>query len=292
MTVRALGYLGLAVKDPRAFEAFATGVLGLMPASPANGAWRFRMDERCWRFHVEQGESNEVAFLGFEVAGSAELEVVAASLREGGVAVQYCDAPRRAERGVLGLISCQDPEGLTVEIFYGATLRSEAPFASPAGVARFMTGDQGLGHVAMATSKIDETRRFYQDLLGFRLTDIIDIRLGPEFVLQLEFFHCNRRHHTLALAPIPTSRRLQHIMIQAPTLDDVGLAFERALLAGAPIAQSLGRHTNDRMVSFYVESPAEFQFEFGFGAIDVDDATWRVTRHDRGSSWGHKQAAS
>jgi 2,3-dihydroxybiphenyl 1,2-dioxygenase len=292
MSVGSLGYIGVTVKDPAAFGAFATGVLGLMQDASASGALRFRMDEHAWRIQIEPGDVNEVAFLGFEVAGPTELDAIVKQLREGGVAVQESDAGHRAERGVLGLISCKDPEGLTVEVYYGPTLRLEAPFVSPAGVARFVTGEQGLGHIAMATKSMDETRRFFQGVLGFRLTDIIDIPMGPEAVLQLEFFHCNARHHTLALAPLPTPTRLQHIMIQVPALDDVGLAQERAVAAGAPIAATLGRHTNDRMVSFYVESPAGFQFEFGYGAIDVDDATWRVARYDRGSSWGHKRSAA
>lgn len=292
MSVRSLGYVGLTVKDPAAFEAFCTGVLGLMPTTSASGVRRLRMDEYAWRYQIEQGDVDEAAFLGFEVANKSEMDVIAARLREGGVEVQAGEAAHCADRGVMGLISCKDPEGLTVEIFYGATLRWETPFVSPAGITHFQTGEQGIGHAAMATSAIDAARSFYQDLLGFRLTDIIDIRLSPERHFSLEFFHCNRRHHTLALAPFPAPQRLQHMMIQVSTLEEVGLAMERALAAGAPIAQTLGRHTNDRMVSFYVVSPAGFQFEFGFGAIDVDDATWKVGRHDRGSSWGHKRPAA
>lgn len=291
MSVGSLGYVGLTVKDPAAFEAFATGVLGLMPTTSPSGARRLRMDEHLWRFQIEQGETDEGAFLGFQVANAAEMETIATRLREGGVEVQAGDAALRAERGVMDLITCKDPEGLTIEVYYGPSLRTESPFVSPAGVARFLTGEQGLGHVAMATSSIGETRRFYVELLGFRLTDIIALQLGPEFLLELEFFHCNARHHTLALAPFPAPRRLQHVMIQVPTLEDVGVALERVHAAGSPLAQTLGRHSNDRMVSFYVESPAGIQFEFGFGAVDVDDATWQVGRHDRGSSWGHKPPA-
>jgi hypothetical protein len=37
------------------------------------------------------------------------------------------------------------------------------------------------------------------------------------------------------------------------------------------IAQTLGRHTNDRIVSFYARTPSGFEVEFGFGA------GWRLT---------------
>jgi 2,3-dihydroxybiphenyl 1,2-dioxygenase len=288
MSVGSLGYVGLKVKDPAAWAAYATGVLGLMPGE-AEG--RFRLDDLAWRIAVEAGEADDLAFLGFEVAGPAELEAVRARLADGGVAVGNGDPELAARRGVLGLVTCQDPEGLDVEIFYGPTLRTETPFASPAGVEGFVTGEQGLGHVVLATRDMDAARRFYCERLGFRLSDIIHMQPSPQFGFDMEFFHCNPRHHTLALMPVPMPRRLHHIMIQVASIDAVGFALERAIDVGAPITASLGRHTNDRMVSFYSRSPAGFEVEFGQGAIEVDEATWRVARHDKPSSWGHKRPA-
>lgn len=292
MSIGSLGYVGFRVKDPDAWSAFATGVLGLMPAEPAGAAQRFRVDDLAWRIAVERGDADDVAYLGFEVAGAAELEAVRNRLAGAGVAVGNGDPALLAERGVLGLISCLDPEGLAVEVFYGPTLRSETPFASPAGVHGFVTGDQGLGHAVLSTKDMAAARRFYQDLLGFRLSDTIRMRAGPNASFDMEFFHCNPRHHTLALIPVPMPRRLHHFMLQVPTLDAVGFALERAEAAGAPITSSLGRHTNDHMVSFYARTPGGFEVEYGFGAIEVDDATWRVARHDKPSTWGHKRPAA
>ena len=289
MTIGSLGYLGFRVKDPDAWDAFATGVLGLMRGEAAGDARRYRLDDLGWRLAVEPGDADDLAYVGFEVAGPAELEAVRARLTGGDVALGNGGPELLAERGVLGLITCQDPDGLNVEIFYGPTLRTEAPFMSPAGVAGFVTGDQGAGHVVISTKDMAAARRFYQDLLGFRLSDIIRMRAGPQFSFDMEFFHCNPRHHTLALIPVPMPKRLHHFMLQVPTLDAVGFALERAVAAEAPITATLGRHTNDHMVSFYARTPAGFEVEFGFGAIEVDDATWRVTRHDKPSSWGHKR---
>jgi 2,3-dihydroxybiphenyl 1,2-dioxygenase len=288
MSVGSLGYLGLTVKDPDAWAAYAAGVLGLMPAETKG---RFRLDDLAWRIAVAPGEADDLSYLGFEVAGRAELEDVGARLAEAGVAVGNGDPGLLAERQVLGLLTCQDPDGLPVEIFYGPTLRTETPFASPAGVAGFVTGEQGLGHVVLSTRDMNAARRFYQDLLGLRLSDIIRMQPSPQFGFDMEFFHCNARHHTLALMPVPMAKRLHHFMVQVATLDAVGFALERATAAGAPITASLGRHTNDQMVSFYSRTPAGFEVEFGQGAIEVDEATWRVSRHDKPSSWGHKRPA-
>ncbi|MBV8683639.1 MAG: VOC family protein [Caulobacteraceae bacterium] len=291
MSIRSLGYLGFAVKDAEAWDAFATGVLGLMPGDNLGETRRYRLDDLAWRIAVDVGEADDVAYVGFEVAGATELDALGERLIDAGVAVGNGDPERAAERGVLGLISCQDPDGLPIEVFYGPTLRTERPFASPAGVSAFVTGDQGLGHVVITTRDMAAAKRFYQDLLGFRLSDVILMRLGQEMRFEMEFFHCNARHHSLALVPLSAPKRLHHFMIQAPTLDAVGFALERAEGAAAPITASLGRHSNDRMVSFYARTPAGFEVEFGFGALEVDDASWRVTRHERPSSWGHRRAA-
>jgi len=286
MSVGSLGYLGLKVKDPGAWAVYATAVLGLMPGETAG---RFRLDDLSWRIAVEPGDADDLSYVGFEVAGAAELEAVHDRLAEGGVTVGNGDPERLAERQVLGLLTCEDPDGLQIEVFYGPTLRTETPFASPAGVTGFVTGDQGLGHIVLSTSDMPAARRFYQELLGFRLSDIIRMQPSQQFGFDMEFFHCNARHHTLALMPIPTPKRLHHFMIQVPTLDAVGFALERAAAAATPITASLGRHTNDQMVSFYSRTPAGFEVEFGQGAVEVDDATWRVSRHDKPSSWGHKR---
>lgn len=292
MSVTALGYIGLNVRDPAGFRAFATGVLGLMAVAGPDGSDRYRMDEQAWRLQASPAEADDIAFIGFELPGRAALEAMTARLRDAGVAIAPGDAAHCARRGVLGMACCRDPEGLAVELFYGPSLRTEQPFISPAGIKRFETGPEGLGHIAMASASIIATRTFYRDLLGFVPTDEIHLALGPDFILPLEFYHCNPRHHSLALAPLPAPQRLQHVMLEVSSVDEVGLALDRAERAGLTIAQSLGRHTNDRMLSFYVVSPAGFQFEIGYGSIKVDDTIWTMSRHDAGSVWGHKPPAA
>lgn len=53
---------------------------------------------------------------------------------------------------------------------------------------------------------------------------------------------------------------------------------------------TLGRHTNDQMVSFYVRTPAGFDIEYGWGATEVDEQTWSVAKYSRTSVWGHEMA--
>lgn len=289
--IRCLGYVGFEATDVAAWRGFATGVLGLMPAPAPDGEARFRVDAQAWRIAVQPGGRDDIAFAGFEVAGPGELEALCARLQAAGIAFTR-DAAITAARGVTDLVCCSDPDGLAIEVYYGPSERTEQPFASPAAVSGFVTGDEGLGHIVLTASDMTKARAFYQGILGFRLSDIIRMRFGPATTFDMEFLHCNPRHHTLALIPVPAPKRLHHFMLQARTMDDVGFALERAEAAQVPLTATLGRHTNDHMVSFYLRTPSGFEVEFGHGARTVDDATWRVARHDAPSSWGHKRPAA
>lgn len=289
MSVIGLGYIGLNVSDVDAWKTWARDFVGAMegPASPA-GLQRLRFDDHAWRVALEPGDKDDLAWIGLEVAGPAELAALRERLTANGVEVQDATDELLAERGVVGLLRCQDPEGLGVELYYGPTHLTHVPFVSPQG-ARFVTGRQGLGHVVLATTDLAATRRFYLDLLGFRQSDTIRMAIGPAFHLDLEFYYCNPRHHTLAIAPLPMMppKRMNHMMVQVETLDEVGFALDRLEATGTKLTQTLGRHTNDKMVSFYVATPSGFELEFGHDAIAVDTETWSMARHDRTSSWGH-----
>lgn len=289
--IKRLGYLGIAASDLAGWARFAVDVLGVMPAEPVSSALRFRIDERAWRIEVAKGSQDDIAYLGFEVADAAGLQAMSERLSAANVAVTAAGPELLAARGVLGLLSCADPEGLAIELYWGARERREAPFCSPSGVSGFVTGDQGLGHVVLANRDIAAARWFYHDLLGFRLSDIIRLAPRPELSVDLEFYHCNRRHHTLALLPTPGRKRLNHFMLQARELDDVGLALDRAAQVGA-VTQALGKHTNDQMVSFYARTPGGFDIEYGWGAQEVAQDDWQVVLHDRISIWGHAAVRS
>jgi Glyoxalase/Bleomycin resistance protein/Dioxygenase superfamily len=87
---------------------------------------------------------------------------------------------------------------------------------------------------------------------------------------------------------VPSPKRLNHIMLQVASLDDVGCGLDRARDANVAISSSLGKHTNDRMVSFYMRTPSGFDIEYGCGGVEIDDATWQPVTYHATSFWGHK----
>lgn len=290
MSISSLGYIGISAKDLAAWRKLATSVLGLMESEQTDDSIRLRMDRHAWRISIERGDDDDLMYIGLEVDGRAKLDEAAARLKAMEVPVHPATQAQCASRGVLGMFVCHDPTGLQVEVFYGPDVVTDKPFASPAGVQKFMTGEQGMGHIFLQVPDLAAMRQFYCEGLGFRLSDIINMPLDPstpDQKVDLEFYHCNPRHHTIGMAPGDGSKRLHHFMLEVSTLDDVGLAWDRAEYSGVPVPIPLGRHSNDLMTSFYLVTPSNFAIEIGSGGVSIDE-NWKVTRHTTPSAWGHR----
>lgn len=283
-SVQALGYVELGVSDLSQWRAYAEAVLGTACLNADSGL-DLRYDRDCWRIRLVETGEDDIRCAGFEVQAPNDLQAIGARLEALGFPVREGTPDEAAARRVDRLLLCEDPFGLRVELYTGDRRIPDA-FVSSRGVSGFVTGAQGLGHMVVSVEDQARAESFYMDGLGFLLSD--HIVLGPpERSLTLTFLHCNARHHTLALLPAPSSRRLDHIMLQVATLDDVGRALDAARHAGVTITSSLGRHTNDHMVSFYMRTPSGFEIEYGYGGVEIDDATWQPATHHAASIWGH-----
>jgi biphenyl-2,3-diol 1,2-dioxygenase len=293
-SVSQLGYLGLSVTDLDEWERFATELLGLEVVDRTPQGFFMRMDEYHHRFVVQQGSADDVAFIGWEAADQHALKELETQLGNDGVETARGAAEEARLRGVLELLKFKDPSGIPTEVYVGPLMNFREPFKSPRPLAGFVTGTMGLGHIVIRVDDSARSLHFYRDVLGMRISDFIELprghRLGKQ--LSLTFMHCNPRHHSVAFGEIPVSKRLLHFMLQAKTLDDVCSTMYLGQDRGVPISSSLGRHTNDHMVSFYMRSPSGFEVEYGFGARTVDDATWKVQQHYSGSIWGHRGMAA
>lgn len=287
LSIEALGYLGLEVSDGARWQHFAGNILGLQPVGREDGSIDLRMDNYASRIRLHEGPSDDLAYIGWEVADENALAAVAARLLGAGCEVNHPDESLCNERMVKGLIQFRDPEGNAHEAFYGPLQRCEAPFVSPTGT-RFKTGRQGLGHIVLRCRDVAAMLDFFCGVLEFRISDHIRAELIPGRPMELTFLRCNGRHHSLALAPLRSPKRIVHLMVEATTVDDVGRAHDRCLAEDIHLSFTLGRHSNDEMLSFYLLSPSGFDIEYGWGGLEVDDESWHVLTHNSISAWGHK----
>ena len=282
MSLTALGYIGIRSARSADWSGFATGLLGMQKVDGTRGSSAFRMDDRRQRLLVTDEGDEGLDFLGWEVADRAELDRLAARLENAGVRVTLEPATLAAQRLVGRLISFHDPDGNRIEVFCDPEVTSD-PFTPGRPISGFKTGPLGMGHAVLHVEHIDRLLPFYRDLLGFHVTDY---GLTP---YPLYFFHLNGRHHSFAM--VGSGRRgLHHFMVELLSLDDVGQGYDLAQQDEGRLAYTLGRHSNDHMTSFYANSPSGFFVEYGWGAREVDPATWQPHEtFDGPSFWGHER---
>ena len=292
MGIRSLGYLRIETTDMAKWREYGLKVLGMIEGKGTNPDTLYlRMDDFPARLVVVPGEGERLAQAGWEVANAGELDEIRRSLDSHGVPHKEGTAEQLADRRVDGLVVFDDPSGNTLEVFHGVALEHRR-VVSPYG-HRFVTEEQGLGHVVLSTHDDEASLRFYRDVLGFRLRD--SMKLPPQLVGRpadgapawLRFFGCNPRHHSLAFLPMPTPSGIVHLMVEVENTDDVGLCLDRAIRRKVPMSATLGRHVNDLMLSFYMKTPGGFDVEFGCEGRQVDDDSWIARESTAVSLWGH-----
>lgn len=284
-----LGHLVLELPDPTVLTPTLAEVVGLAAGDPTpSGALTWRNDHRAQRVIVEQGPANDAVAVGLEAVDLGAYERTVERLERRGLTVAE-SAELAGERRVERLASTRAPWGTDVEIVLGPA-DAEAPFPGDLVPGGFLTAGVGFGHVVLATTHFDASREFLTEALGFTQSDWLEMEIAEGIELEVRFYHCNARHHTIALAkaPFELPQALHHVMFEMNDRDDVGAAFDRLWATDLGIPNGLGRHDNDGMFSFYLQTPAGFQVEVGHGARVIGD-DWDDDRaYHSISSWGHQ----
>lgn len=287
--IRGLAYVVAETTDLIRWQTYAEGVLGMMTGPAPGGGLYLKMDERQFRILVLPGARDAYVASGWEVLDRGAFEAGLAALKASGTAYELADAQECALRRAQQVARFQDPSGNRHELVWG--FQSDfVHFASPAGVRRFVTGNIGMGHTVLPAPAFEETARFVREVMGFGLSDLYNFRPAGEAgpTLPIHFFHCNNgRHHSLALAGFPVASGCVHIMVEVGDVPEVGRAMDRMREHQVLQTATLGQHTNDRMISFYMRSPSNFDVEFGCGGAVLDWDEHIVHEFTRVSLWGH-----
>jgi 3,4-dihydroxy-9,10-secoandrosta-1,3,5(10)-triene-9,17-dione 4,5-dioxygenase len=288
MDIHALGYLRLDATDLDAWERFLLEGLDLDVTRDGDTELRARIDERPARLVVRASDADRLAAVGWEAPGLRALDRLRSTLEGGGVDVRPAEAEELADRRVESMLHACDPNGTALELYAGPAL-DHRPVASRART-RFVTDGLGLGHVVLPQPQMGAAMDFYEGLLGFQHRDSMRLPgMGADGGdAWIRFLGCNPRHHSLAMLEGPMPTGIVHFMLEVDDLDAVGRALDRCRDLEVPLSATLGRHTNDHMVSFYVTTPGGFDVEYGTGGRLVDPASWTATEITAASYWGHR----
>jgi 2,3-dihydroxybiphenyl 1,2-dioxygenase len=289
MMALKLAYIGVEASRIDKWQEFGE-LVGLQAVSAPNAVF-LRMDEKARRFIVTEGKKDDFAFAGFEVDSVAEFNDTLSRFERLGISYREGDSAGATLRDVDRYVAFHDPEGLQHEIVLGSK-NADTPFDPKEMTDGFVTGKEGLGHVAINCKDYLACEEFMTKAMGAGLSDHIFSDFG-ESQVKAAFLHLNPRHHSIAYAQFPfeTSRTIDHIMIEAVELTDVLKAQARVMEAGIPITITLGEHPNDHAVSFYCSTPSGFRLELASRCIKVTPGTWKSGHYDYFSMWGHRVSA-
>lgn len=288
-----LAYVGLEASNPKALNQYLGDIIGLMegiPTSAGHSTWR--TDAKAHRLIVLPGAADEARFLGFEAVSDKAFQRVREHSLQRGVIWQEASADECSERRVQKMVRSRAPWGVEIELITRLE-RSADPFKSEFFPRGLVTADQGFGHVVfrLGNQELYKQSLEFADALGLHLSDWLELEL-PQGPMRVSFLHCNARHHSIALACVPPAmaqaRCLHHINFEVADVESVGTAFDRALSGRTPIANVIGQHDNDEMVSFYGKTPAGWLVEIGATGRTITEDWDDVRRYDRISRWGHQ----
>lgn len=253
----------------------------------SDGSLKVRLDGRDFRLMLRPGDSDRMAAVGWEVEDKAALEKLVAAVEAADLPVARASAEVCAQRSAQEIATFTDPAGFPVELFIEQPFEQKADFGFVCGEGD--NGVFGLGHLVQACGDLQKVLSFYKEVLGFFEVDEIDWK---EVNADLRFLSCNNRHHSLALINEALGLKggqIDHVMLQAKSLEQVERAYEALDELGVVLSQTLGEHSNDHVRSFYFLTPAGFRMEFGYGGKVVEDRdSWEFAVYPGPSNWGHE----
>jgi 2,3-dihydroxybiphenyl 1,2-dioxygenase len=287
----SMGYAVIESNRLDDWRRFTEKGLGLHLECAEDDLLAFRMDAHQRRLIICQGSAEDLVALGWQVRDEATLQVLLQRLQEHQIRYEQISGAEAVLRGVQSFWRLIGPKGLPLELFTQA-LTTDAPLKML--TSSFVTGDGGMGHVAITSRRPEKMLRFWQEIFDARISDRITEDLAG-VTLDIAFLRLNERHHSIAIAATrgvrldPINTTVQHMNMLATTVDDLSEAYQRLRGMGYEMAHEIGQHPNDKELSFYVISPSGFEIEYGWNALTVDDeANWQPTHYHGISLWGHK----
>jgi len=273
-----LQHVEVRTPDLELCAAYYTEVLGLLETA--------REDERiflkCWdeqEHHsvvLRQAPSYGLDHMSFKVAEAGDLDFYAARLESAGTAVKRY-AARELGPGWGEAIRFDAPSGHVVELVHGMQkVGNMLPLTNPPPRPQNLVGiaPPRLDHIFITAEDVDETTRFFREMLGFRLTEQILAHDGHQLATWLERSHSP---HDIAMVTGP-NRGLHHFAFWLDDWNAVREAADTLAYYGVDIDVAPTRHGATRGYTTYFFDPVGNRNELFTGGYwvdpDFEPVTW------------------
>jgi catechol 2,3-dioxygenase len=251
--VTAIRSVDLGVPDIAGAEAFYTGTWGLEVVARQGRAVYLRAtgpDHHVLALHPHA--CAEILSVSFRVGAEETLERIASTVASADGRVMDAAAPNRDPDGGV-VLKVESPEGYILRFHYGDARHDEAD--------SMCSYPLRLSHVNLNCADIEASSRFFQSVMGFRLSDRSNA---------MAFLRCNHDHHAVVIADSGVNG-LNHVAFMMPDLESVMRGSGRMIDHGFPIGWGVGRHgPGDNVFSYFVD-PFGFVIEYTAEVLEVND---------------------
>jgi 2,3-dihydroxy-p-cumate/2,3-dihydroxybenzoate 3,4-dioxygenase len=261
---KKLAYVALNVTDLARSCRFYEEVVGLQPAGtgPAGEAL-FRLDGAHHSVALHQAPRAGFKRFGWLMEDAAQLDALADRLRRHGLTPVEVPAAECEALGQGRSFRIAEPWGGATWEFFAERREATTPFTPT------VAGFDRLGHVVLRTDRLDEAIAFYENVLGFRLSDKVE---G-----QIAFLRAfpNKYHHSFGIArgKVPG---LHHVNFILDSVDEWGRSLARLPKQGAEVVWGPGRHTNAGTFFIYFLDPDGLTLEYGYGMEEFPETGARA----------------
>jgi catechol 2,3-dioxygenase-like lactoylglutathione lyase family enzyme len=269
--VTHLRHVDLAVPDlPKQVE-FYENVWGLTRVADDSGLVFLAAEGSPEQYAVRLRAAAEkrLDLVAFGATSAADVDSLAARLASAGVTVINEPGKLETPGGGYGF-RFFDCDGRTIEVSSDVETRAHRKIEEREAIP------VRLSHVVVNSEDPGRTRLFYEEHLGFRLSDSIASRHFGDFML---FLRCNPVHHSFAVARGPHVS-LHHASFEMRGLDEYMRGTGRVLRAGGRKLWGPGRHLAGDNTFTYFLDPHGNTVEYTTELEIVDEDRWHPTVYD------------
>ncbi|HEY4355283.1 MAG TPA: catechol 2,3-dioxygenase [Acidobacteriaceae bacterium] len=301
MDIAHLGHLELLTPKLEESRRFFVDVMGMSESGREKDSVYLRAYDDYERHSLKLTESRlpGLGHVAYRTRSPKALERRVQALRGSSFEVGWTDGDLAHGPAFV----CKDPDGHTIELYYETQWYEPSPEHTPAlknQAQRFPcrgANVRRLDHWNGLAADIRANREFFENYLGFRLTEQIVLDDGSEAALWMT---CTNKSYDFAYTRDHTGSngRLHHITYAVNSREEVLLAADVCLENGIHIETGPHKHAIQQTFFLYVYEPGGNRVEIANAgarlilAPDWKPIRWTETERKKGQAWGLKTIES
>ena len=301
MDVAHLGHLELLTPKPEASLRFFVDVMGMTESGRKGDSVFLRAwdDYEQYSLQLTTAKTAALGHAAFRTRSAEALRRRVEAIETSGAGIGWVTD----EFGHGAAYRFHDPDGHVIELYYETqwyqapeglrpALKNQAQRYPARGV-----NVRRLDHFNCLAVDVKANREFFQEYLGFRLTEQIVLDSGEEAGMWLtatnksyDFAYTKEAHGVKG--------RFHHITYALDSREDILRAADIFLEAGVPIETGPHKHAVQQTFFLYVYEPAGNRVEIANAGArlildpDWQTVTWTETERKKGQAWGLKTIES